>query len=75
MSLNLSVIPGTNEEAYVIIFEITDHEYFPYLSSLLISPTMSTVSIFKSIFLDGEYFSVSRLIASNTLSLFDLLIL
>ena len=35
MSLNLSVIPGTNEEAYVISFEITDHEYFPYLSSLM----------------------------------------
>ena len=63
------------EEANVIIFEITDHAYLPYLSSLLINPTMLTISIFKSIFLDGEYFSVSRFIASNTLLLFDLLIL
>ena len=65
ISLNLSVIPGTNEDAYLIIFEITDHAYFPYLSSLFIKLFKLTVSIPRSIFFDVEYFSVSKLIASK----------
>ena len=65
ISLNFSVIPGTNEEAYLIIFEMTDQAYSPYLSFLLIRVLRSTLSDFKSIFLLVEYSPVSRLIASR----------
>ena len=65
ISLNLSVMPGTKDEAYLIIFEITDHAYLPYLSSLFIKLFKLTVSIPRSIFFDGEYFSVSKFIASK----------
>tara|TARA_B100000524_G_scaffold276735_1_gene153810 strand:- start:32 stop:280 length:249 start_codon:yes stop_codon:yes gene_type:complete len=51
ISLNLSVMPGTNDDAYFIIFEITDHAYSPYLSFLLINKFKFTVSIPSSIFL------------------------
>ena len=54
MSLNLSVIPGTNDEAYLIIFDMTDQEYSPYLSFLLINSFRFTVSIPMSIFLEGK---------------------
>ena len=65
MSLNLSVIPGTREDAYFIIFEITDHAYSPYLSFLLINMFKFTVSIPRSIFYVGEYSPEKRLIASK----------
>ena len=52
MSLNLSVTPGTNEDAYLIILEITDHAYSPYLSFLFINLFKSTLSDLISIFFD-----------------------
>ena len=74
ISLNLSVIPGTNEDAYLIIFEITDHAYLPYLSSLLINFFKSTLSDLISIFFEGEYSPVSKLIASRIFLLSTLFI-
>ena len=65
ISLNLSVMPGTSDEAYLIILEMTDHAYLPYLSSLFIKFFRFTVSIPRSIFFDGEYCSVSKFIASK----------
>ena len=58
-------MPGTNDDAYFIICEITDHAYSPYLSFLFISKFKFTVSIPRSIFFEEEYSPVSRLIASN----------
>ena len=46
---------GTKDEAYLIIFEITDHAYFPYLSSLLIKDLRSTFSDVIFIFLLKEF--------------------
>ena len=66
ISLNSFVIPGTNEEAYLIILDMTDHAYSPYLSFLFIKPFKSTLSEFMSIFLLTEYSPLSRLIASIT---------
>jgi 3-hydroxyacyl-CoA dehydrogenase len=43
-----------NEDAYLIILDITDQAYSPYLSSLSISALRSTLSDFISIFLVGE---------------------
>ena len=57
---------GTKDEAYLIIFEITDHAYSPYLSSLEINVLRSTFSDVIFIFLLGEYSPVSKLIASIT---------
>ena len=65
ISLYSSVIWGTNEEAYKIILEITDHAYFPYLSFLFISSRRLTLSIFKSIFFDGKYSFLIKSSASN----------
>ena len=65
ISLNLSVIPGTSEDAYLIIFEITIQAYPPNLSFRLIKLLMSTVSIPKSTFFVAEYSPVSKLIASK----------
>ena len=39
---------------YLIIFDMTDQEYSPYLSFLLINSFKFTVSIPMSIFLEGE---------------------
>ena len=75
ISLNLSVILGTSEEAYFIIFEITDHAYSPYLSFLFIKFFKSTVSIPRSIFLTFEYSPLSKFIASKNFLLLDLFIL
>ena len=66
ISLNLSVIPGTREDAYLIILEITSQAYSPYLSFRLIKLLISTVSTPKSIFFEVVYSPVSKLIASNT---------
>ena len=44
MSLKSLVIPGTNEDEYFIIFEITDQAYLPNLSSLEIKDFKSTLS-------------------------------
>ncbi len=54
ISLNSFVIPGTNEEAYLIILDNTDQAYSPYLSFRLINPCRSTVSDLTSIFLLGK---------------------
>ena len=44
MSLKSLVIPGTNEDEYFTIFEITDQAYLPNLSSLEIKDFKSTLS-------------------------------
>jgi hypothetical protein len=44
MSLKSLVIPGTNEDEYFIILEITDQAYSPNLSSLEIKDFKSTLS-------------------------------
>ena len=51
----------------LIIFEITDQAYFPYLSSLLIKLFKSTLSALISIFFEGKYLPDSKLIASKIL--------
>jgi len=61
----LLVILGTNDDAYLIILEITDQAYSPYLSFLLIKFFKLTLSILRSIFFDGEYSLVSKFIASK----------
>ena len=48
-------MPGTKEDAYLIILEITDHAYSPYLSFLSISKFKLTVSMPRSIFFVGKY--------------------
>ena len=75
MSLYSSVICGTKDDAYKIIFEITDQAYLPYLSFLLISSNKFTLSIRKSIFFVGKYSFLLKLSASKTFLLFDLFIL
>ena len=75
ISLNLSVIPGTKDDAYLIIFEITDQAYSPYLSFLFIRPTISIFSDPKLNFLDSEYSPVSKFIPSRIFLLSDLFIL
>jgi hypothetical protein len=67
MSLKSFVIPGTKDDAYFIIFEITDQAYLPNLSSLEIKDFKSTLS--EPILMFGlvDYSPVSRLIASITL--------
>ena len=65
MSLYSSVIAGTSEDEYKIIFEITDHAYLPYLSFLLINSKRFILSIFKSIFLTGKYSFLFKLRASR----------
>ena len=57
---------GTKDEAYLIILEITDQAYSPYLSSLEINFLRSALSGLILIFLLGEYYPVSKLIASIT---------
>jgi len=44
MSLKSLVIPGTNEDEYFIILEMTDQAYSPNLSSLEIKDFKSTLS-------------------------------
>ena len=44
MSLKSFVMPGTNEDEYFIILEITDQAYSPNLSSLEIKDFKSTLS-------------------------------
>ena len=44
MSLKSLVIPGTKDDEYFIIFEITDQAYSPNLSSLAIKDLRSTLS-------------------------------
>ena len=75
MSLYSSVIAGTSEDEYNIILDITDQAYLPYLSSLLINSKRLILSIFKSIFLTGEYTFVFKLRASKIFLFSDLFIL
>ena len=65
MSLYLSVIAGTSDDEYRIIFDITDHAYLPYLSFLFINSKRFILSIFKSIFLTGKYSFLFKLRASE----------
>ena len=44
MSLKSFVMPGTNEDEYFIILEITDQAYSPNLSFLEIKDFKSTLS-------------------------------
>ena len=53
-------MPGTKDDAYFIIFEMTDQAYFPYLSFLFIRDLRSTFSDLIFIFLLAEYSPVSR---------------